>query len=95
MSLRIENDNKWRSRRETQNAILTCLVKSRIENIYDILRRLYNDQKGDLYALWNYRKWTILTCPFAISQLPEFFGNIPFWLIRLSYEKSELVTTSK
>ena len=33
-----------------------CLVNTRIENIYDILRRLKSDQKGDLYALLNYHK---------------------------------------
>ena len=33
-----------------------CLVKTRIENIYDILRRLKSDQKGDLCTLLNYRK---------------------------------------
>ena len=33
-----------------------CLVNTRIENIYDILRRLKSDHKGDLYALLNYRK---------------------------------------
>ena len=55
-----------------------CLVNTRIENIYDILWRLKSDQKGDLYALLNYRKQAIFTCPFVILQFSEFFGNIPF-----------------
>lgn len=78
MSLRIENDSAQRSRRETKIAI--NLVKV-VWRIFTAIVEL--SDKGDLYALLNYRKWTIFIYPFAILQLSEFLGHIPFLLIRL------------